>query len=46
MRASDMSSFRRTGCDMGWYGHFTGPVYVDPVKMRETIQLIMKSIKQ
>lgn len=41
MRASDMSKFLKTGCDMGWCGHFVGPVYVDPAKMRETIQKII-----
>jgi len=26
MRASNMKPFLKTGCDMGWYGHFVGPV--------------------
>lgn len=26
MRASDMKPFLKSGCDMGWYGHFVGPV--------------------
>lgn len=43
MRASDMKPFLKTGCDMGWYGHFVGLVYVDPVKMRETIKKIINA---
>jgi len=26
LRASDMYKFLRSGCEMGWYGHFTKPV--------------------
>ena len=26
VRASDMDKFLKSGCDMGWYGHFIQPV--------------------
>ena len=26
VRASDMDKFLKTGCDMGWYGHFIQPI--------------------
>jgi hypothetical protein len=46
MRASDMKPFLKSGCDMGWYGHFVGPVKVDPGKLSATIKKIMSDVKQ
>jgi len=40
-RASDMKPFLKSGCDMGWYGHFVGPVPIYPIKIKETVRLIM-----
>ena len=42
MRASDMKPFLKTGCDMGWYGHFVGLVPTQNID--KTIKRIMLDI--
>jgi len=44
MRASDMKPFLKTGCDMGWYGHFVGPVPTPRIKY--VINMIMQDAKR
>jgi len=45
LRASDMKAFLKTGCDMGWYGHFVEQVKIDKDKMKRAIRRIMDDIR-
>ena len=45
LRASDMKAFLKTGCDMGWYGHFVELVKIDKDKMKRAIRRIMDDIR-
>ena len=42
IRASNMSKYRKTGCDMGWYGHFIGPVPTP--RINKVVKRIMSNI--
>lgn len=39
-----MKPFLKTGCDMGWYGHFVGPVPTPRIKY--VINMIMQDAKR
>jgi hypothetical protein len=41
LRASDMVSFLKTGCDMGWYGHFR-QIEIDANKIRKVVAKIIR----
>ena len=43
MRASDMKPFLKSGCDMGWYGHFVG--LVPTPKIKEVLKKIMADLE-
>ena len=46
LRASDMKPFRKTGCDMGWYGHFKGPVKTDPKKLAKARKMMLEEMEK
>ena len=42
MRASDMKPYLKTGCDMGWYGHFVG--FVPTPKANSIVKKIIADV--